>query len=192
MWLLDQEARRVASRAGRAASHDPLTGLLNRRGWQEGLDREHARAVRAGIRSTVVALDLDGFKRVNRDRGQRGGDELLRDTADRLRRTLRTEDLLARVGGDEFALLLVGADVDQAIASTERLRASSPAGSAFSAGVAAVREGEHPTATLARAEQALYRAKSTGGGTSLPVQPWQAGSQDASEPTGDPVEAPTG
>ncbi len=172
--LLDQESRRVSVVAGRAASHDPLTGLLNRRGWQDALEREHARTVRSGVGATVVALDLDGLKRVNSERGQAGGDQLLRATAERLRRTLRTEDLLARVGGDEFALLLVGADVDQAIASTERLRASGPATSAFSAGVAAVREGEHPSVTLARAEQALYRAKATGGGISLPVQPWQA------------------
>ena len=93
-----------------ASRTDPLTGCLNRRGFQERLDAELARARRGGTQLALVVLDLDKFKDVNDRRGHAAGDEILCWVAARLREELRTEDMVGRLGGDEFALVLTGSD----------------------------------------------------------------------------------
>ena len=86
--------------------HDPLTGLYNRRGFEEQLAQAVSRSLRYGWAFGLVLIDLDGFKAINDRLGHQGGDIVLREVADRLRHGLRSGDLAARVGGDEFALLL--------------------------------------------------------------------------------------
>lgn len=86
--------------------HDPLTGLYNRRGFDEHLGAAVSRSVRYGWSFALVLLDLDGFKAINDRLGHQGGDLVLKDVGERLRHGLRSGDLAARVGGDEFALLV--------------------------------------------------------------------------------------
>ncbi len=91
--------------------HDPLTGLYNRRGFDEHLASAVSRSMRYGWTFVLVLIDLDRFKSINDRLGHQGGDAVLRDVAERIRGGLRSGDIGARVGGDEFALLL---HVDQA------------------------------------------------------------------------------
>jgi diguanylate cyclase (GGDEF)-like protein/putative nucleotidyltransferase with HDIG domain len=117
----------------RVSRTDPLTGVLNRRGFRERFDAELSRARRHGDEVALVLIDLDRFKAVNDNFGHAAGDELLCWVADRLRRDLRSEDLVARLGGDEFALVLPGSDAAVAVERVTRLLAErTPA----SAGVA--------------------------------------------------------
>jgi diguanylate cyclase len=87
-----------------------LTGCVNRRGWDRLLAAEDDRCVRHGLDAIVVALDLDGFKAINDNGGHEAGDEMLRRCARILRGALRGHDVIARPGGDEFALLAVHTD----------------------------------------------------------------------------------
>ena len=105
------------------ALKDPLTGLLNHRAFQERLAEELRRAERAGHPVSVVALDLDDFKAINGALGHAVGDEALRTVAAALRDELRAGDVCGRVGGDEFMLALVDADVATAELIVERVRA---------------------------------------------------------------------
>jgi len=86
--------------------HDPLTGLYNRRGFDEHLAAAISRSVRYGWSFGLVIIDLDGFKGINDRLGHQGGDAVLRQVGEQLRQGLRSGDIAARVGGDEFALLL--------------------------------------------------------------------------------------
>jgi diguanylate cyclase (GGDEF)-like protein len=86
--------------------HDPLTGLYNRRGFDDHLGASISRSVRYGWSFGLVILDLDGFKAINDRIGHQGGDTVLRQVGEQLRHGLRAGDIAARVGGDEFALLL--------------------------------------------------------------------------------------
>ncbi len=141
----------------RAAGTDPLTGLANRRAWEDGAARLLAAAERSGGPVTVALLDLDGFKAVNDTGGHAAGDALLRSLASGWRGELRRSDLLGRLGGDEFALCLPGSDATTTAELLSRLRAASVG--AWSAGTATARAGEDLPAVLARADAALYREK---------------------------------
>jgi diguanylate cyclase len=96
--------------AEREARTDPLTGLHNRRAWQEALHREEERCQRFGHPAAVLAVDLDDFKEVNDRRGHRAGDEHLRRAADAILGGVREHDVVARWGGDEFCVLAVECD----------------------------------------------------------------------------------
>ena len=143
------------------ALHDPLTGLANRRLLEQVLlTRMNAARRRNGLLS-VAALDLDGLKTINDLAGHAAGDQLLIAAASGFAATLRAGDLLARVGGDEFIVLLPDADLSDAESAIQRMRARA-AGVAFSAGLVSWR-GETASELLQRADAALYAAKDAGG-----------------------------
>ncbi len=144
------------------ARTDQLTGVPNRRRWDEELPRELERARRTGAPFTVGILDLDHFKAYNDTHGHPAGDRLLRAAAAGWSERLRTTDLLARYGGEEFAVALPGCDAGAARQVAEQLRAALPEGTTVSIGVAAWDGIEDAEALVARADAALYRAKGEG------------------------------
>jgi diguanylate cyclase (GGDEF)-like protein len=163
-------SQRLAARLAELASTDPLTLLPNRRSWDEQLAREIARARRNRAPLTVALIDLDGLKLVNDEFGHLAGDALLQDCARAWRAHVRTEDFLARYGGDEFAMLLPACPLDEAIVVVERLRSSTP-GTSCSVGLAEWVPGEPELDLLHRADQRLYEAKRNGGGQIVAASP---------------------
>ena len=101
------------------AATDPLTGLVNHRGFHEVLARTLRLARREGTQVAVVTIDLDDFKEMNDTYGHPYGDEILHAVGARLRRLIRASDLAARIGGEEFALILPGSDGEGAFAVSE-------------------------------------------------------------------------
>ncbi len=161
----------LVARLAVEARTDPLTGLANRRHWQEQAPRELRRAARHGLAATVALIDLDDFKRFNDSNGHAAGDGLLRAVATGWRAQLRESDLLARVGGDEFALLAVASAGEREGIVVERLRAALPVGASCSAGwVAATGDVDLAQLTF-RADAALYRAKRAGKGRVAAADP---------------------
>jgi diguanylate cyclase (GGDEF)-like protein len=140
------------------AQTDPLTGLPNRRAWDSAL----ARAYTSSATITLAMIDLDNFKEFNDTYGHPAGDALLRDTAAAWRDQLRGGDLLARLGGEEFGLLICDVAPETACEVVDRLRACIPEGRTASAGVAVRGDGESEESLLARADEALYEAKALG------------------------------
>jgi diguanylate cyclase (GGDEF)-like protein len=159
---LVREVQSHATTLTRLSELDPLTGLANRRVW----DREVPRAVEAARRSgrlvTVAMIDLDLFKRLNDTRGHAAGDRVLQGAGAAWSNQLRGGDLLARIGGEEFGVLLPGADESTAMEIVERLRAVCPRPMTCSAGVAVLLPQEPTTDLLERADRALYEAKERG------------------------------
>jgi diguanylate cyclase (GGDEF)-like protein len=164
---------RLVERLRDQAGRDPLTGLLNRRTFEEGFAAEWERLRRGGPGFAVLALDLDHFKRVNDTHGHLVGDMVLTQTAQRLRQVARQMDTLARTGGEEFVVLVPQTDRAGALAAAERLRRAVsaapfdiPRGAlpvTLSVGVALAKADEaDPRAVLQRADQALYEAKAAG------------------------------
>ena len=147
------------------SSHDHLTGLLNRRAFDDMLADACARSARYGWPFGVVLLDLDRFKDVNDRLGHPAGDAALRAVGDQLRRLLRAGDAAARIGGDEFAVLLPNLRESSATDLVRRIEdalevAVPGAGITISAGVAlAPLHGNTPTALYHRADQELYEGK---------------------------------
>jgi diguanylate cyclase (GGDEF)-like protein len=162
MWRSQVASREVMGVLDRMAHEDGLTGITNRRGLDDGLTIELARARRSGVALTVVMMDLDHFKRFNDRRGHAAGDLLLRGAAQAWRNQLRPTDLLARYGGEEFTLVLPSCDASAACQLIERLRLPVPERQTFSAGVATWDERESPEQLLARADRALLVAKKQG------------------------------
>jgi diguanylate cyclase (GGDEF)-like protein len=144
------------------ARTDELTGLPNRRAWQEELARELPRSRRSGEPLCVAMLDLDHFKRYNDHQGHQAGDRLLKRVAGAWSSELRATDVLVRYGGEEFALALPGCGIDDAVATVERLRAVIPSGQTCSAGIACWDGQERGSELLDRADRALYEAKRSG------------------------------
>jgi diguanylate cyclase (GGDEF)-like protein len=104
------ERRRFVERLQKLADHDPLTGLFNRRRFEEELAREVATGQRYEIAGALLVVDLDNFKYVNDAHGHMGGDQVLREVSAILQSRVRRTDVVARLGGDEFAILLLRAD----------------------------------------------------------------------------------
>ena len=155
------------------ATQDALTDLINRRHFIELADNEIARAIRHGRPLSLCILDVDLFKPVNDRYGHISGDEVLRQIADLLRKHARNDDIAARIGGEEFALLVPECDAAAARVFAERLRETvaatvfSPGGEpqhiTISIGIAALAKGRDTrSALMAAADTALYRAKSEG------------------------------
>ena len=141
---------------------DGLTGVPNRRVWDEELRKGLERARRTGLTCSVGIIDLDHFKRFNDTYGHPEGDELLKVFAQLLAAQLRIGDLVARYGGEEFAVLLHDCDAERASRLVARLHESVPMGQTFSAGIADTDGKEADPLVLARADEALYRAKAEG------------------------------
>ncbi len=169
--MLDVLAAEAAVAIGRAdllgqleymARTDSLTGLPNRRYWEQELPRELARARRDENPLCVAMLDLDHFKAFNDRRGHQAGDQLLTEAAAAWRLALRPYDILARFGGEEFSVILPGCATPDAVRLIERLRFVTPSGESCSAGIAEWDGDEHADALVGRADAALYRAKRAG------------------------------
>jgi diguanylate cyclase (GGDEF)-like protein len=162
---MSRETQRLTDRLRREAVMDHLTGLLNRRGWNEATRRELVRAQRNRTPIGIVAIDLDDLKQINDTMGHDAGDRVLQDTADRLRAAVRGGDVVARLGGDEFATLLVDAERTGIANVVRRLRQATPAHASFSAGVALWNRRETLDELLRRCDVALYASKAAGGGS---------------------------
>jgi diguanylate cyclase (GGDEF)-like protein len=178
--LVEERTRELAeanARLERLSSQDGLTGVANRRRFDEALDLEWRRAARAESPLSLVMLDLDHFKAFNDTNGHVAGDERLRQVAQALVPAAgRAGELVARYGGEEFAVLLPGTSLEDAAAFAERLRAgverlglghnASPVSRVVTvtAGVATTLPREHgsPATLVAAADGALYRAKREG------------------------------
>lgn len=145
-----------------AARVDDVTRLLNRRAWDEELVRELERARRYEVPLSIAILDLDGFKAFNDEFGHLAGDKMLRETASAWRPKLRSSDVIARFGGDEFSCMLPNCTVENAVGIVERVLTGTPARMTASAGVAQWDGAEGADQLFERADKALYAAKKQG------------------------------
>jgi len=152
------------------AQTDALTGLLNRRAFEEIVRRELPRSGRHGRSVGLLLIDVDHFKRVNDSMGHLAGDEVLRRISGVLRESTRVSDVLARYGGEEFVVLLRDAGLDESSATAERIRSEIASLSNLpgdlsltaSIGVAIGNASESAAGFLLRSDEALYRAKRGG------------------------------
>jgi diguanylate cyclase len=152
--------------------HDPLTGVLNRKGLDEALTRETALARRRGTALCVGLLDIDNFKQINDNHGHQTGDEALQHLVAVVRENVRPQDSVARYGGEEFVVLLPDTLLDSAIATMTRLQRALTKRFfltrqqklliTFSAGVAELHDNEAPEEAIDRADKAMYIAKRSG------------------------------
>ncbi len=169
-----ERAERTESELRFLADHDSLTGLLNRRRFRSELDQYVSFTARYGGRGAVMVIDIDGLKEVNDELGHQSGDRLIRRVADILRERVRATDLVARLSGDEFAVLMPQTDTGGALQLGEDLRAQVAEGfppsseigapASISVGIAMFggQSGAGSEAVLLAADQAMYQAKEEG------------------------------
>lgn len=157
----------LLSRLESIARTDDLTGLPNRRAWEEELPRELLRSKREARPLCVAMIDLDHFKEFNDDRGHQAGDRFLKQAAAAWGVELRGTDFLARYGGEEFALALPGCTPQLALEVADRIREATPEGETCSIGIACWDGEEGPPSLLGRADRALYEAKDRGRNVSV-------------------------
>lgn len=151
---------------------DQLTGALNRRGLDEAFEREFARAARSGQSLCVALFDLDNFKQINDSHGHAAGDAVLVHFAEIVNATLRSMDVLARFGGEEFVIMLPSTQPVEAMLAIARIQEELAAHPCryegrllpvtFSAGATAYQPGEEKHALMKRADAAVYKAKHAG------------------------------
>jgi diguanylate cyclase (GGDEF)-like protein len=156
------------------ADVDPLTDILNRRGFERELVRSLAYVKRHGTDAALLYLDLDGFKAINDRHGHAAGDALLKAVALVLGRHVRASDLVGRLGGDEFAVLLWNCDeqhagskalaLEAAIARTTATHAGATLSVGASVGAAVLLPLDRPADTLERADRAMYARKAVRSG----------------------------
>ena len=172
---LEREVSRLEEQLAVASTEmvtDHLTRTMNRRGLEEAFQGAQERA-RQGERGLALALiDVDDFKRLNDALGHKAGDDALRHLSEILKHKLRPTDAVARYGGEEFALLLPGAGIQDAMTTVARLQREltthvfmhqgSRTFITFSAGVTEVRDADTLNSAIARADEAMYRAKRDG------------------------------
>ena len=179
MVLLRVQVERLVTRLASDAGTDPLTGLSNRRAFEEAFPRELERSTRTGQPLGLVVLDLDWFKDVNDMLGHLAGDRVLRQLADVLKRETRGIDTVARLGGEEFAVLAPGAGEEEALRLAERLRREVKAAFAdhakpltISCGIASFPStGGSSSDVIRAADRALYAAKDLGRDRSVTYRP---------------------
>jgi diguanylate cyclase (GGDEF)-like protein len=158
-----RDRRDLTERLAESARTDPLTNLLNRRGFEDAAAAALARAKRDREVVALLMFDLDGFKVLNDTHGHQAGDELLMAAAEAWRRSLRAGDVLGRAGGDEFYALLVDTDHVRAGEVADRLRARTPSGVSCSVGIALFGpEDGDLEGLVTAADRALYAAKAAG------------------------------
>ncbi|MBR9869965.1 MAG: diguanylate cyclase [Gammaproteobacteria bacterium] len=165
---MQEQIRRERARA----MTDLLTQLPNREAWQERLHFEYSRWQRYGHPLTVSVVDIDLFKRINDTYGHKAGDRVLQLVARELQGRLRATDFIARIGGEEFALLLPETSMNEAVSVLNKLRGyveklpfhfgGNPVSITFSSGLAQFGQGDSEEQAFDRADRALYRAKATG------------------------------
>lgn len=155
------DAATRAAVAERQARIDPMTGLMNRRAWEDAIAAETARMRRHEIAATVVVVDIDGLKATNDTAGHLTGDLLIRRAAAAIRGAVREEDIVARTGGDEFAVLAVEADAPVPDSVLGRIRAAlAEVDVAASAGAAvALGTDDSLEEAVKRADEAMYAEK---------------------------------
>jgi diguanylate cyclase (GGDEF)-like protein len=156
------ERAALVARLERMSLTDELTGLPNRRSWDQTLDEATTAASRTGLRLSVALVDLDHFKAYNDANGHQAGDRLLKAAAASWRSALRGGDTLTRYGGDEFAVVLADCSIEEARNVLERLRTMTPEVETCSVGVAEWDGEESGASVLERADIALYHAKHAG------------------------------
>ncbi len=155
------------------AQTDALTGLPNRIRLKEVFERERRRAIREQIPFSLIVIDLDHFKTINDDYGHEAGDQLLRQVADMLRQCLRASDLPARLGGEEFGVLLANTDATQAVEVSEKIRSriesmevmfeGQTLSVTLSGGIAELgTDGDDLRSLLRAADNRMYDAKAAG------------------------------
>lgn len=177
-----EEQRKVADHATRLASQDELTGLARRWRFDEELDRQVAHTHRYERAAALLLIDVDALKTVNDTYGHQAGDQVLQHVAKAMRQQLRATDTAARIGGDEFAVILHEASLQEAEAAAARIiiaaaRTPAPHGTprtSVSVGVAAITGSLSASSLINDTDIALYDAKDGGGNryaTSTPTQP---------------------
>ncbi|GIF23688.1 diguanylate cyclase (GGDEF)-like protein [Actinoplanes tereljensis] len=164
---LAEQARRLEV----LASSDGLTGLVNRRTWDDMLTAGLEQAGRQQLTTTVAIIDIDHFKHYNDTHGHQAGDRLLKTAAAGWSAQIRHHDVLARYGGEEFIVLLPDCDAATAAETLGRLRAATPDNQTFSAGIATWNHEESADDLVARAHAALYAAKHDGRDRSVIAEP---------------------
>ncbi|MDR2678930.1 MAG: diguanylate cyclase [Zoogloeaceae bacterium] len=160
------------AQASHLIRHDQLTGALNRRGLDETLNKEIARAKRRELPICLSLLDIDDFKKLNDLHGHVAGDEALIHLATVIRENLRPQDTLARFGGEEFVIIFPETDLKEAISAMTRLQrnltrriflhANQRVLITFSAGIAQLQAGESQSSVIRRADAAMYESKKAG------------------------------
>ena len=175
------ELARALEQIRQLATHDDLTGLLNRRAMLDRMQLEQRRSLRSGSPLLIAQLDIDHFKAVNDTHGHAAGDLVLQRFADTVRRNVRDTDVLARWGGEEFVLLLCDTPAADAVALMERLRQAvqamqvpvpqggQPITVTVSIGLARHAPADPLAGTLERADRALYAAKAGGRNRVVPA-----------------------
>lgn len=162
------EYKQLQDELSRLATSDPLTGIANRRHFLNCAIDEIKRSHRTGQPISVIMLDADHFKRINDTQGHAGGDAALVALVNTIKGALREVDIFGRLGGEEFGIILPGADLEKAVEAAERLRESlrqikTVAPLTVSVGVSKIAAGETtPDLALCRADDAVYRAKAKG------------------------------